>query len=86
MSILVFCPMASSVVYPKRRSAAGLNDSTMPRSSTVMIPSTAVCRMACVPRLTVVEPHLRLLVDHDELVMLLVPFAFGDMERLQRDL
>jgi hypothetical protein len=42
--------------------------------------------MACVPRLTVVEPHLRLLVDHDELVMLLVPFAFGDMERLQRDL
>jgi hypothetical protein len=27
-----------------------------------------------------------LLVDHDELVMLLVPFAFGDMERLQRDL
>src|SRR5262245_2420903 len=48
MSIWTFCPMISSAVYPKRRSAAGLNDSTMPRSSMVMIPSTAVCRMACV--------------------------------------
>src|SRR4030095_3501283 len=37
-------------------------------------------------RLTVAEPLLSLLVDYDEIVMLLVPLPFSDLQRLQRDL
>jgi hypothetical protein len=78
MSILIFCPMTSSAVYPKRRSAAGLNDSTRPRSSMVMIPSTAVCRMACVPHCRAAPPRLAA-GPRRELGMLLVQASFGDL-------
>ena len=36
--------------------------------------------------LTVAESRLSLLVDHDEVVMLLVPLPFSDLQLLQRDL
>src|SRR3569833_1273110 len=46
MSRLILRPMTSFAAYPKIFSAAGFMDSTVPRSSMVRIPSTAVSRMA----------------------------------------
>ena len=58
----------------------------MPRSSMATTPSTAVCRMACARASLSAEPRLSLLVDYDEVVMLLVPLPFSDLQLLQRDL
>jgi hypothetical protein len=44
--MLTFLPITSAELYPKIRSAAGLNASIVPSDAIVMIPSTTVLRIA----------------------------------------
>ena len=46
MSMLTLRPVISSLVYPKRRAAAGLTHSITPSSRMVMIPSMADSKTA----------------------------------------
>ena len=57
MSRRTFCPIMAAAGYPKRCSAAGLTDSIRPRSSIVIIPSTAVCNDGGAAGFTVAQRH-----------------------------
>ena len=53
ISTLTFRPTSSAACVPEQRSAAGLTDSIVPRSSIVMTPSTSVVDDRPHPRLAV---------------------------------